>query len=72
MDYNPNISINPSGDVLLSSGSIAYLGSFTPEFRNQQASSWVETCRERGVPCSPQFDLASVSLELCINKYTNS
>ncbi|KAA0191400.1 hypothetical protein HAZT_HAZT007382 [Hyalella azteca] len=47
-------------DVLLASGSIAYLGAFTPEFRTCQTASWVTACRSRQVPCSSTFDLASI------------
>jgi len=30
-----------TGDVLISSGMIAYLGAFTPQFRNMISSEWV-------------------------------
>ena len=54
------IRVSTTGDVLLASGSIAYLGSFTPEFRNRQTEAWVKQCRQWEVPCSSSFDLSSV------------
>ncbi|KAF2360955.1 Dynein heavy chain AAA module D4 [Trinorchestia longiramus] len=52
--------INLTGDVLLASGSIAYLGAFTPEYRTQQTAVWVTECRSHNVPCSSTFDLSSI------------
>lgn len=49
-----------TGDVLLSSGVIAYLGAFTPLFREECARDWARRCREKGLPCSDEFSLAAV------------
>lgn len=49
-----------TGDVLLSSGVIAYLGAFTPLFREECARDWARRCREKGLPCSDEFTLAAV------------
>ncbi|XP_069175792.1 dynein axonemal heavy chain 7 isoform X4 [Procambarus clarkii] len=49
-----------TGDMLLAAGVIAYLGAFTPEYRTEQTTRWLQECRERGVPCSGEFVLASV------------
>ncbi|KAK8728583.1 hypothetical protein OTU49_009028, partial [Cherax quadricarinatus] len=49
-----------TGDMLLAAGVIAYLGAFTPEYRMEQTTRWLQECRERGVPCSGEFVLASV------------
>ncbi|XP_063845652.1 dynein axonemal heavy chain 7-like isoform X5 [Scylla paramamosain] len=49
-----------TGDMLLAAGVIAYLGAFTPEYRAEQTARWQQECRERGVPCSGEFLLASV------------
>lgn len=49
-----------TGDMLLAAGVIAYLGAFTPEYRAEHATRWLRECRERGVPCSGEFVLASV------------
>jgi dynein heavy chain len=38
-----------TGDVLLASGAIAYLGPFTMSFRLETLSLWQEKCRELGI-----------------------
>lgn len=43
---------NLSGDVLISSGVVAYLGAFTSNYRQEQADEWTKTCKNTGVPCS--------------------
>ncbi|KAG2430891.1 hypothetical protein HXX76_009864 [Chlamydomonas incerta] len=52
--------INLTGDVLLASGFIAYLGAFTAAYRERATSSWVALCRERAIPCSEHFKLVTV------------
>lgn len=59
--YVFNMTIPIVGDVLLASGVIAYLGSFTPEFRSKEISKWLIECRAKNVPCSQDFSLATVS-----------
>lgn len=46
-----------TGDVLLSSGVVAYLGPFTVDFRNDCISGWVEQCNVKKIPCSESFSL---------------
>ncbi|XP_055941760.1 dynein axonemal heavy chain 3-like [Argiope bruennichi] len=48
---------NIVGDVLLSSGVIAYLGAFTVDFRQECISSWLDLCKESGIPCSETFSV---------------
>ncbi|XP_035226897.1 dynein heavy chain 3, axonemal-like isoform X2 [Stegodyphus dumicola] len=48
---------NIVGDVLLSSGVIAYLGAFTVDFRQECTSSWKYLCKESGIPCSDDFSV---------------
>jgi dynein heavy chain len=36
--------INLTGDVLISSGMIAYLGAFNSVFRDELAEAWVKAC----------------------------
>ncbi|XP_054711131.1 dynein axonemal heavy chain 3-like [Uloborus diversus] len=48
---------NIVGDVLLSSGVIAYLGAFTVDFRQECISSWKSLCKESGIPCSDDFSV---------------
>jgi dynein heavy chain len=49
---------NLTGDILLSSAVIAYLGPFTAAFRAEALERWAAKCREMHVPCSPTFTLA--------------
>lgn len=46
-----------TGDVLLSSGLVAYLGAFTLTFRQKCIDEWTTLCVERNIPCSPSFSL---------------
>ena len=48
---------NLTGDVLVASGMIAYLGAFTSRFRDQLSSSWVQQCQDRNIPNAGQFSL---------------
>ncbi|XP_052236951.1 dynein axonemal heavy chain 7-like isoform X2 [Dreissena polymorpha] len=50
---------NCTGDVLVSSGIVAYLGCFTSAFRTDQIASWIESVKTRGIPCSEDFSLIS-------------
>jgi dynein heavy chain, axonemal len=50
---------NLTGDVLLSSAVIAYLGAFTLAFRNQILSEWNLKCILMKIPSSPQFSLSN-------------
>ncbi|KAJ3359844.1 Dynein heavy chain 7, axonemal [Allomyces javanicus] len=46
-----------TGDVLISSGVIAYLGAFTKTYRNDIISDWVAQAKELSIPCSAHFSL---------------
>jgi dynein heavy chain len=52
--------INLTGDVLISSGMIAYLGAFTSVFRDELAAQWVEGCEESKIPNGGEFSLERV------------
>eukprot|EP00397_Hematodinium_sp_SG-2012_P000571 GEMP01000572.1.p1 GENE.GEMP01000572.1~~GEMP01000572.1.p1 ORF type:complete len:1304 (+),score=347.90 GEMP01000572.1:1943-5854(+) len=52
--------VNLTGDVLVSSGIIAYLGAFTPDFREDAVINWATLSREKGIPGSPQFSLVNI------------
>jgi len=43
---------NLTGDVLISAGVMAYLGPFTALFRQKQLQTWINQCKEKGIPCS--------------------
>ncbi|CAE7768679.1 DNAH7 [Symbiodinium sp. CCMP2456] len=55
--------VNLTGDVIVASGLIAYLGAFTPDFREGAVSSWAAESRERQIPGSEKF-----SLERCLGE----
>jgi dynein heavy chain len=48
---------NLLGDVLLSSGVVAYLGPFTRQYREQCLSKWADLLTARRIPSSPSFSL---------------
>ncbi|XP_053321162.1 dynein axonemal heavy chain 3-like [Spea bombifrons] len=50
---------NIVGDLLLSAGIVAYLGSFTPEFRQEISKEWFILCQEKHIPVSDGFALSS-------------
>ena len=52
--------VNLTGDVLISSGMIAYLGAFTSVFREELAADWVMNCEEREIPNGGKFSLEKV------------
>ncbi|KAI9190103.1 hypothetical protein H9P43_001536 [Blastocladiella emersonii ATCC 22665] len=46
-----------TGDVLISSGVIAYLGAFTKGYRNDITTDWITRASELAIPCSAVFSL---------------
>lgn len=54
---------NLTGDVIVASGVIAYLGAFTPEFREGTVQSWAEQAKSKEIPGSAIF-----SLERCLGE----
>ncbi|MGH0124048.1 UNVERIFIED_CONTAM: hypothetical protein FKN15_034456 [Acipenser sinensis] len=50
---------NLTGDVLLSSGMVAYLGAFTVDYRLECQKQWHILCKQRKVPCSEEFTLSN-------------
>ena len=51
---------NLTGDILISSGMIAYLGAFTMSFRSELADDWVKLCQDKEIPNSGKFSLERV------------
>jgi dynein heavy chain len=49
-----------TGDVLLASGYIAYLGPVTLPYREMLLKNWIAMCVGRKIPSSPTFKLATV------------
>lgn len=48
------------GDILISSGAVAYLGPFTMQFRAHQLVEWVKHVTKLNIVCSQDFTLMSV------------
>ena len=46
---------NLTGDVLIASGVVAYLGAFTSLYREDAVAEWRELCLKNNIPCSEQF-----------------
>lgn len=44
-----------TGDVLVSSGIIAYLGAFTPTYRKEISQDWIAKCKEKEILGSEKF-----------------
>lgn len=49
---------NLTGDVLLSSGTVAYLGAFTVDYRAQCQKEWLDCCKGKVIPGSTDFSLS--------------
>ncbi|XP_046303228.1 dynein axonemal heavy chain 7 isoform X2 [Marmota monax] len=49
--------INLTGDILISSGVVAYLGAFTSNYRQNQTKEWTELCKLKSIPCSDEYSL---------------
>ena len=52
--------INVTGDVLISSGVVAYLGAFTVNFRLEAIHRWHEMCCKKKIPCSKIFSMNAI------------
>ena len=50
----------------ISSGVIAYLGPFTPVYRQTAISKWVKALSDFKIPCSSNFSLSKVEPDGCI------
>ncbi|XP_025062794.1 dynein heavy chain 3, axonemal [Alligator sinensis] len=48
-----------TGDVLLSSGTVAYLGAFTVDYRLECQKQWQVLCKQKNIPCSNDFSLSN-------------
>lgn len=49
--------VNITGDVLLASAVVAYLGPFTVDFRQQCVAEWHKLCQDKQIPCSAVFSV---------------
>ncbi|KAF6028575.1 DNAH7 [Bugula neritina] len=62
---------NTTGDVLISSGLVAYLGAFTSAFRQEQITAWIESVKKRGIPRSDNFSLIDTLGDLVLIRAWN-
>ncbi|CAB4069325.1 DNAH [Lepeophtheirus salmonis] len=51
---------NITGDVLLASGAVAYLGAFNVSFRKSIILDWQNECAAQKIPCSDNFSLINI------------
>ncbi|XP_069839698.1 dynein axonemal heavy chain 7 isoform X1 [Dendropsophus ebraccatus] len=51
--------INLTGDILISSGIVAYQGAFTSSYRQMQTKEWSLMCKNKNLPCSEDYSLTS-------------
>ena len=49
-----------TGDVIIASAAVAYLGPVTATYRADVLKEWIATCGATGVPCSPTYSLEIV------------
>ncbi|KAM8934175.1 dynein axonemal heavy chain 7 [Pelodytes ibericus] len=54
-----HLYINLTGDILLSSGIVAYQGAFTSSYRQMQTKEWTSLCKSKNIHCSEDFSLTS-------------
>ena len=52
--------MNITGDVLLASGVVAYLGAFDARYRKAIIQGWQKLCKEQKIPCSNEFSLTNI------------
>ncbi|XP_057342987.1 dynein axonemal heavy chain 3 isoform X2 [Manis pentadactyla] len=50
---------NLTGDVLVSSGTVAYLGAFTVDYRSRCQKQWLAQCKNKVIPGSSDFSLSN-------------
>ncbi|EDO31800.1 predicted protein [Nematostella vectensis] len=51
---------NVVGNVFVAAACVAYFGAFTSLYRHELINSWIEQCKELGVPVSDDFSLINV------------
>lgn len=51
---------NLTGDILLCSGTVSYLGAFPVDYRVECQQQWHSDCQAKEIPCSGDFSLSSI------------
>ncbi|KAF3425902.1 hypothetical protein E2986_08048 [Frieseomelitta varia] len=49
-----------TGDILIGSGIVAYLGVFTTQYRQEQIDKWVQICTDLEVVCTKDYQLTQI------------
>lgn len=49
-----------TGDILIGSGIVAYLGVFTTQYRQQQTENWVQICTDLEIVCTKDYQLTQI------------
>lgn len=49
-----------TGDILVGSGVVAYLGVFTTQYRHKQIENWVQICTDLNVVCAKDYQLTHI------------
>jgi dynein heavy chain len=49
--------VNITGDIVISSGLIAYMGAFMSNYREDAIEQWSQLLNSKGIPCSSNFNL---------------
>ena len=49
-----------TGNVIIASAAVSYLGAFTSPYRNDVLAQWVGMVQKEGIPCSDKFELSKV------------
>merc|ERR1719409_2135262 len=52
--------VNVTGDVLISSAIVAYLGVFSADYRDDALTEWIQSIKEKDIPGSPTVTLEAV------------
>jgi len=63
---------NLLGDVLISAGTIAYLGPFTSAFRDKCTSEWVQACKVCFLCPRQSSACACVGVHVCARVYVHA
>ena len=52
-----------TGDILIASGIIAYLGVFTGAYRKEACDGWLQKLSDLKIPASKEFSLSSLGMQ---------
>jgi dynein heavy chain len=52
--------VNLIGNIILAAGYISYVGTFTAKYRDSLLKEWMNFCKEKKIPFSPDFSVERV------------